>query len=85
MLRHFNKFSFAHASMTIKVDNKVIDSLNIIYFHEYHILLFIYLFSQSFWYYYLLTCEAGNLCSFTSSIVVRVELFESACSTKITG
>ena len=36
-------------------------------------IFFYYLFSKWFWYYYLLTCEAGNLGSFTSSMVVRVE------------
>ena len=38
MVRHFNKYYFAHASIIIKVDNKVIDSLNRIYLNEYYIL-----------------------------------------------
>ena len=39
-------FYFVHASMIIKVDNRVIDSLNIIYLNEYFI-LFIYLVCES--------------------------------------
>ena len=33
--------------MIIKVDNKVIDSLDRIYLNEYYVLLFIYLVSES--------------------------------------
>ena len=55
--------------MIIKVDNKVIDSLNITYFNKYYNLLFNYLLSKWFGYYYLLTCETDNLGSFTASIV----------------
>ena len=64
-------FHFSHASMIIKVSNKVIDSLNRIYLNEFFILLFIYLVSE--------TCEAGYLGIVlgTASIVVRVESFES--------
>ena len=38
----------------------------------------IYSFIYLTWYYYLLTCEAGNLGSLTSSIEIHVESFESA-------
>ena len=34
LLRHFNEFSFKHAPMIIKVDNKVMDSLDRIYLNE---------------------------------------------------
>ena len=64
--------------MIIKVDNKFIDNLNRIYLNEYSIPLFINLVSDS-GIIILLTCESGNLSSFTASIVVRAESFESVC------
>ena len=51
LLRHFNKFSFSHASMKIKVSNKVLDTLNRIYLNEYYVIILVIYFNKGFLYY----------------------------------